>query len=112
MGLPSRGGQSMPDPDGPADPAPDPVLRRLAGGFGFSWTPMLMVDSREEVEDVNAALRELTGDDLAGSVGAGLDVVSGRLQRRSSGSPLPPGLPGRPRPVSDAWRPGYDQAQV
>jgi ubiquinone/menaquinone biosynthesis C-methylase UbiE len=98
--------------DEPAGPPAAGMLRRLAGGFAFSSTPMLLVNAHGRVEDVNAALSELTDTDLAGVVGAGLDVVAERLRPRAVGPPLPPELLGQAPPAEGLWRPSYDQVRI
>ena len=73
---------------------------------------MLLVNSEGRVEEVNGALSELTGQDLAGVVGAGLDTVSERLRPRASGPPFPPDLLGLSFPADQPWRPSYDQVRI
>jgi ubiquinone/menaquinone biosynthesis C-methylase UbiE len=94
------------DGDGVVAGAP---THRLAAGFLFSATPMLVVDAQGRVEEINLALSELTGRDLAGAVGSGLEVIAERLRPRASGLLLPAGLANPPGPV---WRPTYDQIHV
>lgn len=87
-------------------------LRLRAGGFTFASTPMLLLDQCGRVEEINDALRELTGHDLAGVVGAELDEVWQRLCPRHPG-PLP--LPVPPRRLEgelESWRPGYDHVRI
>jgi ubiquinone/menaquinone biosynthesis C-methylase UbiE len=102
----------MPQFDDPSGPSVARGLLQRAGGFAFSATPMLLVDPEGRVAEINGALSELTGTDLAGVVGAGLDVVSERLRPRASGAPLPADRPGPPPHADRPWRPGYDQVGI
>ncbi|MGA9922175.1 MAG: methyltransferase domain-containing protein [Isosphaeraceae bacterium] len=90
------------------------VPQNPSKGFFYSRTPMLLVDARGRVGDVNAALRVLMGKDLAGCEGQGHEFLSARLGSRLDGELFPADGVARTcaTVAGSRKRPMYDEIRV